>query len=62
MTLIAFAAWLVGALGFGLLIGGVALIHVPTACITAGICLLGWAFLADRASARLQHRPKPGGG
>lgn len=62
MNLIALAAWLSGGLGFGLLIGGIALMHIPAACITAGLCLLGWASLADRASARPRRKPDNGSG
>ena len=62
MKLIALAAWIVGAIGFGLLVGGVALIHVPAAYIIAGLGLLGWAWLADRAAAQMQRTRKPGGG
>lgn len=62
MTLIAWAAWLVGVLGFGLLIGGIALIHIPIALIVAGLAMLGWAYLADKAVAAQQRKPPAGGG
>ncbi|MCO8164834.1 hypothetical protein NJC38_22095 [Pseudomonas sp. 21LCFQ010] len=62
MNLIALLAWLAGGLGFGLLIGGIALIHIPAACITAGLCLLGWAYLADRAAAGLPRNAGNGSG
>lgn len=62
MNIIAIAAWLAGLLGFGLLVGGVALIHVPTAFIIAGLGLIGWAWLADKAAARIQLKRKPEGG
>lgn len=45
------AAWLVGLLGFGLLITGVAMLHVPAAFIVAGFGLLAWSRLADKAAA-----------
>ncbi len=44
-------AWLVGLLGFGLLVAGVAMLHVPAAFIVAGSGLLAWARLADKAAA-----------
>ena len=62
MTLIAWAAWLAGVLGFGLLVTGIALIHIPAALITGGLCLLFWAYLADKAGAALRNRQSPGGG
>jgi hypothetical protein len=62
LNIIAIAAWLAGLLGFGLLVGGVALIHVPTAFIIAGLGLIGWAWLADKAAARIQLKRKPEGG
>ncbi|MEE5107246.1 hypothetical protein V2J92_22120 [Pseudomonas alliivorans] len=62
MNLIAWAAWLAGLLGFGLLIGGVALIHTPTALIVAGFGLLGWSLLADRAAARVPRKHASGSG
>ncbi|MDD0981313.1 hypothetical protein [Pseudomonas shahriarae] len=62
MKLITWASWLAGLLGFGLLIAGIALIHVPAAFIVAGIGLLGWAYIADRAAATMSRKPSPGGG
>lgn len=62
MNIIAIAAWLAGLVGFGLLVGGVALIHVPTAFVIAGLGLMGWAWLADKAAARIQLKRKPEGG
>lgn len=44
-------AWLAGLLGFVLVVAGVAQVNVPAAFIVAGLGLLGWAFLADRAAA-----------
>ncbi|MFK0090655.1 hypothetical protein ACIQUS_25615 [Pseudomonas sp. NPDC090755] len=54
MNIIAIAAWLAGLAGFGLLVAGVALIHVPAAFIVAGVGLIGWAWLADKAAARIE--------
>lgn len=51
MNLIGFAAWIAGVLGFGLLVAGVMLISVPAGLIVAGVLLLFWAYLADRAAA-----------
>lgn len=53
-------SWLAGLLGFGLLITGVAMVHVPAACIVAGAGLIFWAKLADRAAAAMQSKPKGG--
>lgn len=52
MNTIAIAAWVAGLAGFGLLVAGIALIHVPAALIAAGLGLIGWAWLADKAAAR----------
>ena len=62
MNTIAIAAWVAGLLGFGLLVAGIALIHVPTALIAAGFGLMGWAWLADKAAARMPHKRSPEGG
>lgn len=59
---LAIVAWLAGLLGFGLLVYGVAMISAPAACIVAGLGLLAWSFLADRASAALTAKSKPQGG
>ena len=59
---LAIAAWLAGLLGFGLLVCGVALISVPAGCIVAGVGLLAWSYLADRAAAALKSQSKPQGG
>ncbi|WP_367842120.1 hypothetical protein [Paraburkholderia sp. DGU8] len=53
MNLIGISAWIVGLLGFALLVAGVALISVPAGLIVAGVLLLCWAYLADRAAARI---------
>ncbi|MNW12138.1 hypothetical protein D3C71_2097520 [compost metagenome] len=62
MNSIAIAAWVAGLVGFGSLVAGVALINVPAAFITAGLGLIGWARLADKAAARMQAHHKPEGG
>ena len=49
-------AWIAGLLGFGLLVAGVALIHIPAAFIVAGTGLLAWARLADKAHAASQTK------
>ncbi|WP_061175996.1 hypothetical protein [Caballeronia pedi] len=58
MNLIGAAAWIAGLLGFGLLVAGVVLISVPAGLIVAGVLLLFWAYLADRAAARISHVPR----
>lgn len=45
------AAWLAGLVGFGLLVAGVAQLNVPAAFIVAGIGLMAWSWLADKAAA-----------
>ncbi|EKT4474824.1 hypothetical protein QEL91_000461 [Pseudomonas putida] len=62
MNTIAIAAWVAGLVGFGLLVAGIALIHVPAAFIVAGFGLLSWAWLADKASARSQLKRSSEGG
>lgn len=47
---------LLGLLGFVLLVVGVALIHPPTACIVAGVLLVGYAYLVDRAAAAAKKK------
>lgn len=51
-----YLSWLAGLLGFGLLVAGVAMINEPAAFIIAGVCLLGWARLADRAAAAVNAK------
>jgi cytochrome b subunit of formate dehydrogenase len=51
-------AWLAGLTGFGLLITGVAMVSQPAAFIVAGLGLMAWSYLADKASAT----PATGGG
>ncbi|WP_339079636.1 hypothetical protein [Pseudomonas sp. TMP9] len=45
------ASWLAGLLGFGLLVAGVYQLNAPAAFIVAGLGLLAWSRLADRAAA-----------
>lgn len=49
-------SWLVGLTGFGLLVAGVALLNIPAALIVAGVGLLGWSYLVDRAAAQLNAK------
>ncbi|WP_445494383.1 hypothetical protein [Pseudomonas sp. 8(2025)] len=44
-------SWLVGLLGFVLLVAGVWQVYQPAAFIVAGVGLLVWSKLADQASA-----------
>ncbi|MHC8399468.1 hypothetical protein ACYZTX_08235 [Pseudomonas sp. MDT1-17] len=53
-------SWLAGLLGFGLLVAGVAMVHVPAACVVAGVGLMAWSRLADRAAAAMKPKPKGG--
>lgn len=62
MIALLIAAWTAGLLGFGLVVAGVALLSVPAAFIVAGIGLLGWAWLADRAAAAPVPVHDSGGG
>ncbi|MGV6473497.1 hypothetical protein [Azotobacter vinelandii] len=48
-------SWLAGLAGFGLLVFGVALFHLPLAFIVAGAGLLAWAWRADQAAAHLKR-------
>lgn len=45
------ASWVVGLLGFALLVAGVWMVYRPAAFIVAGVGLLVWAKLADQAVA-----------
>lgn len=62
MNVIGVAAWVAGMLGFALLVAGVALVSVPAALIVAGVLLLFWAYLADRAAARIAVSAPAGAG
>ena len=42
-----------GLLGFGLVVWGLWLVHQPTAMVVAGVALLAYAKLVDRAASRL---------
>ncbi|MCG6541739.1 hypothetical protein MCB86_16825 [Pseudomonas sp. KSR10] len=57
-TVLQILSWLAGLVGFGLLVTGVAQLNVPAAFIVAGLGLLAWSLLADRAAAAI----KPKGG
>lgn len=50
------ASWVVGLLGFALLVAGVWMVYRPAAFIVAGVGLLVWAKLADQAAAHQQAR------
>lgn len=52
-------SWLTGLLGFVLVVVGVWMVYRPAAFMVAGIGLLCWAWLADKASAQQTAR---GGG
>lgn len=62
MNYLVLLAWLAGLSGFGLLVTGVALLSVPAAFIVAGVGLIGWAWLADRAAAAPAPLQDSGGG
>jgi len=62
LNTIAIAAWVAGLAGFCLLVTGIALIHVPAALIAAGLGLIGWAWLADKAAARAPIKHSQDGG
>lgn len=55
-TLVQILSWLAGLVGFGLLVAGVAQIFVPAAFIVAGLGLVGWSFVADRAVAAMKFK------
>ena len=57
MNTIGLAAWVAGMFGFGLLVAGVSLVSVPAGLVVAGLLLMFWAFLADRAAARVVLTP-----
>ncbi len=53
-------SWVVGLLGFALVVLGVALVHVPSACIVAGAAMVAYARLVDRAAAATSASLPPG--
>jgi len=59
---LAIVALVAGLVGFSLLVTGIALIHIPSAFITAGFGLIGWSWLADKAAARIPIKRNPEGG
>lgn len=56
MKLLTVLSWLAGLVGFGLLVAGVAMVSIPAACVVSGVLLIIWAWLADRAAAKLQNK------
>lgn len=50
-------SWVVGLVGFALVVLGVALVHVPSACIVAGGVMVAYARLMDRAAAAIAAAP-----
>lgn len=44
-------SFVLGLLGFALVVAGVAMVHIPTALIIGGVALVAYAFLLDRAAA-----------
>lgn len=59
-------SWLCGLLGFALLIAGLAQWSVPLACVVAGLVLVAYAYLLDRAAAvatqaQRKAQQRPGG-
>lgn len=53
-TLVQILSWLAGLVGFGLLVAGVAQLNVPVAFIVAGLGLMAWSYIADRAVAAMK--------
>ncbi len=53
-TLVQILSWLAGLVGFGLLVAGVAQLNVPVAFIVAGLGLMAWSYIADRAAAAMK--------
>lgn len=51
-------SWFVGMLGFALVVTGVALFSVPLGCIVAGVLLLAYARLVDKAAAAMTQKPE----
>jgi flagellar biosynthesis protein FliP len=49
-------AFVVGVIGFGLLVAGIGFIYWPAALIVAGLALLAWSFMAARAVATINAR------
>ncbi|RMQ47648.1 hypothetical protein ALQ04_04147 [Pseudomonas cichorii] len=62
MNLIALTAWIIGALGLGMLLGGIVLMRSPAIFIVAGMGFLGWTYVVSRATDRLQRRQAVRGG
>lgn len=45
-----------GLVGFGLVVAGIALMHIPSALCFAGLCLLGYGWLLDKVAAVVKRR------
>ncbi|MBX8493722.1 hypothetical protein [Pseudomonas cichorii] len=56
MNLIALSALIVGALGLGMLIGGIVLMRSPAVFIVAGMGFLSCTYIVSRATDRRQRR------
>ncbi|MBI6851562.1 hypothetical protein AAIM60_08195 [Pseudomonas lijiangensis] len=56
MNLFALSALIVGALGLGMLIGGIVLMRSPAVFIVAGMGFLSWTYMVSRATDRRQRR------
>lgn len=50
--------FLVGIIGFLLLIAGIACVYWPAGLIAAGLLMLAWSAMAAQASARVAHAAK----
>lgn len=44
-----------GLLGFGLMVAGIALVHVPSALCFAGLCLLAYSWRLDKVAAAVKR-------
>lgn len=54
-----YLSFVVGVLGFALLVGGLALWSIPVALCVAGVSLLLYAWLLDKAAAALIAKGEP---
>ncbi|ROR02604.1 hypothetical protein EDF72_1738 [Delftia acidovorans] len=50
-----------GLLGFGLMVAGIALVHVPSALCFAGLCLLAYSWRLDKVAAALKRNGQRAG-
>ncbi|MFJ4142698.1 hypothetical protein [Pseudomonas sp. NPDC089734] len=62
MSLTVLTAWVIGALGLGMLIGGLVLIRSPAVFIIAGMGFLSWTYVVSRVTGRVQRRQVARGG